>query len=139
MVSAKLPFRRFGGCRLRIGQPSSPWRNSRTPLTDVRGSVDSARYRAATVRERFHHGLLGLLQKSRAQGVRHLENSSDHPFGQGVEVSAFIGVHQRPIIMKCRSPPRTFKDDYWPPMNTDERRRFRTNPNSIVQLFRGYD
>src|SRR6266496_6562656 len=38
---------------------SSPWRNSRTPLTDVRGSVDSARYRAATVRERFHHGLLG--------------------------------------------------------------------------------
>src|SRR6266508_273807 len=40
---------------------SSPWRNSRTPLTDVRGSVDSARYRAATVRERFHHGLLGTL------------------------------------------------------------------------------
>jgi len=35
--------------------------------------------------------------QSRAQGVGHLENSSGHPLGHGVvEVSAFIGVHQRP-------------------------------------------
>jgi len=34
---------------------------------------------------------------NRAQGVGHLENSSGHPLGHGVvEVSAFIGVHQRP-------------------------------------------
>jgi len=60
-------------------------------------------------------------------GSGHLEYSSEHTLSQGVEVSAFTGVHQRPIIMKCRFPPRTLRDYYWPPMNTDER-RFRTCP-----------
>ncbi len=33
--------------------------------------------------------LVYLLQESRAQGVGHLENSSEHPLGQGIEASAF--------------------------------------------------
>jgi hypothetical protein len=43
--------------------------------------------------------LVDLLQESRAQRVGHLENSSQQPLGQGVEVSAFIGVDQRPILI----------------------------------------
>jgi hypothetical protein len=46
--------------------------------------------------------LVDLLQESRAEGVGHLENSSEH---------------QRPIIMKCRSP----QNYYWPPMDAEER------------------
>ena len=41
--------------------------------------------------------LVDLLQESSAEGVGNLENGSEHPLGQGVEVSAFIGVHQRPL------------------------------------------
>jgi hypothetical protein len=50
--------------------------------------------------------LVDLLQESRAQSIGHFEDSSEHSFGQGIEVSAFIGVNRRPIIMKCRSRPR---------------------------------
>src|SRR5207248_9987631 len=64
--------------------------------------------------------LIDLLQESRAQAVGHLENSSEHPLGQGVEVSAFIGVHQRPS--KVQFSTKNPQDHYWPPMNTDERR-----------------
>jgi hypothetical protein len=31
-------------------------------------------------------------QSPAPEGVGHLENGSEHPLGQGVEVSAFIGV-----------------------------------------------
>ena len=37
---------------------SSPWQKYKTTAYYVRGSVDSTRYRAATARERFCHGLL---------------------------------------------------------------------------------
>jgi hypothetical protein len=46
------------------------------------------------------------LQASRAEGVGHLQDTSEHPPGHGLEVSAFICVPQWPFIMKCRSAPR---------------------------------
>jgi hypothetical protein len=49
--------------------------------------------------------LVDLLQESRAQRIGHFEDSSEHSLGQGIEVSALIGVHRRPIIIKCRSRP----------------------------------
>jgi hypothetical protein len=49
--------------------------------------------------------LVDLLQEPRAQSIGHFKNSSEHPLGQGIEVSVFIGVYQRPIIIKRRSRP----------------------------------
>ena len=50
--------------------------------------------------------LVDLLRGSRAQSIGLFENSSEHSLGQGIEVSAFIRIHQRPIVIKCRSRPR---------------------------------
>ena len=53
--------------------------------------------------------LVDLLQESRARSNGHFENSSGHSLGQGVEVSALIGVYRRPIIIKDRFRPRLFQ------------------------------
>jgi hypothetical protein len=66
--------------------------------------------------------LVDLLQESRAQGVGNLENSSEHPLGQGVEASALIGVHQRPIMTKTRFSAKILKmiiGRRWTQMNAD--------------------
>jgi hypothetical protein len=53
---------------------------------DFGGSAD-----AATVELVQQSTLVDFLQESGAQGVGYLENSSEHPLGQGIRVSAFIG------------------------------------------------
>jgi len=45
--------------------------------------------------------LIDLLQESRAQSIGYFEDSSEHLFGQGIEASVFIGVHQRPNYHKA--------------------------------------
>jgi hypothetical protein len=42
--------------------------------------------------------LVDFLEKSGTQRVGDLKDGAEHAFGQRIEESAFIGVHQRPIL-----------------------------------------
>jgi hypothetical protein len=48
----------------------------------------------------------GMSRTPPVQGVGHLENTAEHRFRQGGEVSALISVHRRPIRITVPFPPK---------------------------------
>jgi hypothetical protein len=61
--------------------------------------------------------LVEFLWESRAQGIKDLKDSPDRTLGERIEKSAFIGVHQRPIL--CAVPSHSLSEQL---LAADERR-----------------